>query len=217
VSRISIIATALAVVALSACSTGQGAETSSIDDRLRRDLNLAAATSLELVPSGAAKQANPLETTLLALPDPRVRQAAPAPSPARTRAPARSPRAVQRAPLDGDAEDTVVELAAVEPSEALAPAGGVALPRPASVSIETSSGGAVYEGVSRGPSTGEVIGVVLGTAAGIILRGGAVGIGDDDCERHRRGRRRPVYVARPGGLATTSRPVIIREPITRNR
>jgi hypothetical protein len=50
----------------------------------------------------------------------------------------------------------------------------------------------------------------VGTAAVIILRGGRVGIGDDDCELHRTGNRRPRYEPNRGGLTTTSRMPVVR-------
>jgi hypothetical protein len=206
VSIIRIAAVALAASVVVACAPGSPAAT--VDESLRRDLDLAASTSLELAPSGAARS-SAMETMLLAVPEPVARQAAVVRSPGRAPSPAPRRAAVTSAAVSGDLDDSVVELASVETTPEAAP-GGVALPRPAAVPVGSTSSGDVYAGGSRGPTTGEVIGVAVGTAAVIILRGGRVGIGDDDCELHRTGNRRPRYEPSRGGLTTTSRMPVVR-------
>lgn len=186
-----------AMLLASACR-GRDA-TAAADPDLQRDLAAAGSDRIDLAASNATPVAtvSALESAPLAAP-------APAPKPRRRNGPrvTRSEAPTEEAaPVQEVAEAPVPEPEPSPEIDQAATQQGVALPRP--VPQLPTSGGAGGEGTwGRGPSTGEVIGTMIG----VVIRGG--GVGDDHCDPRTDGRRggtggrRPIYRPIPDGQAT---------------
>lgn len=165
------------VLAAAACGRADARETTVTDD-LRRDLDLAAAAGVELAPAGGgARIVSAVE---------RVPQRAPSRA---SRATARRP---ERAPAPApEPEAEVVAEVAEQPAEAVAAsaAPSIDLVEASMPDVRVASTGRVGEG-DRGAGGG-----IIGAIGGVVIRGGGVGMGDDDCEIHpgaRRGRGIPA-------------------------
>jgi hypothetical protein len=178
-------------VMIAACdrSAGVPAESSgAISDELRRDLQLAATSGIEL----AATDFQP-RRFVSGIEQP------PGPGPERARSPKPQPRPkAKQAPepdvvtvATAEIEPEIVDIAAA-PTEAPAPVSTVPVPVP--FPTQPANGGDARDG-------GRGSGGVLGGIIGVVIRGGAVG--EDRCEIHRGGRRRGGLP--PGGIAINTR------------
>ena len=168
-----------AALLIAACGRADARETTVTDD-LQRDLDLAQASTLELAPAGTPSlTVSPLERT----PD-RAPSTASRVSTGRRPRPAPVPVAVP----DAEPEVAVAPEPTVE-TETPTDAPSIDLVE-ASLPPVVASTGRVGEG-DRGAGGG-----IIGAIGGVVIRGGGVGMGDDDCEIHpRRGRGIP-----PGGV-----------------
>ena len=165
------------VLAAAACGRADARETTVTDD-LRRDLDLAAAAGVELAPvGGGARIVSAVE---------RVPQRAPSTA---SRAAARRP---QRAPAPApEPEPEAIAEVAERPAEDAVTGGApsIDLVEASMPDVRVASTGRVGEG-DRGAGGG-----IIGAIGGVVIRGGGVGMGDDDCEIHpgaRRGRGIPA-------------------------
>lgn len=198
----------LAVAAVACGRDATSADQASAD--LQRDMELAAASSVELASSQSMVPGFiPTETKPTSKPKP-----APVVKKAAGNKAVSSPKPTVKA-------EPVQEVAATEAPEpqviASAPAPEVedipesslpAMGRPVPVPVSMpSSGGDVAMGGSTGSSTGSTVGAVLGGILGAVIRGGSVD--GDNCEIHqqpRGGNRRPVYQPNPIGVGSTRFP-----------
>lgn len=195
--RISIRSLLLGAGALALLAACRGRDsTAATDPDLQRDLAAAGSDPIDLAATNQASTAtvSALEAPPLSAPEPR-------PRPRRNP----GPRVVPDPAPTVEAQEVVTEVAeAPEPEPEPSPVvdeapvqQGVALPRP--VPQVPSSGGAGNDGTwGRGPSAGDVIGVVI--------RGGYPG--EDHCDPRvdgRRGGRRypPIYRPIPDGQTAT--------------
>ena len=169
------------VLVLTACGRADARETTVTDD-LRRDLDLAQASVVQLAPAGATG------LTVSAV----ERTPVQAPSTGRRVSTARTPR---RAPVAAADPESVPDAAGTE--EPAVETGTVASDAPsidlaeARLPTTIASGGGDGEG-----DRGGVGGAIIGAIGGVIIRGGGVGGGHDDCEIHPIGGRRIP----PGGV-----------------
>jgi hypothetical protein len=192
-----MLAVGLSAVVLAACGKNGASPNRAMNDDLKRDLQLASSSSLDLASQQASKG--------FALTE--IAQSS-APSPSLTVKRGAGPKAVKsRTPTVKAAPDATVESKAEEPTaEVMAPAPSPtteptpdpmapAVPRPSPTPIDPN-GGAGARGQNGGgpnPGAGDGGGSILGGIFGAILRGGVVD--GDHCDPRRDGRRggRPPY------------------------
>jgi len=204
---------------------GRDERTSSMNDELKHDLELAASSATTLASAQDANTYAPTEIAPRARPEkaPTLKKGA-GPKSVRSKTPT-----VKAAPQSEVAESESQEMqVSMTPSSSPAPTSAPAepsvdesvpaVPRPVPASIPVSQPtdqGTVSQGSTTGTSTGEVVGSVLGGILGAVIRGGGsggiyVGRGDGDrCEIHRpQGSNRPqprgggVYRPSPRGTGT---------------
>jgi hypothetical protein len=181
-----------ATLALAACSTKKTA----VNDEFKKDLELASSSDGIAVGSGATNQGLQVVSA--------IERTAPAP---KTPAPSSRVRKYHKAP-DATIAPVLVEapstVATPEPAPvttapvAVDPAPPVS-PRPQPQVVNYPVGGNPGT-ISRGPSTGEIIGAVLGAVLrGAVVHGGGDG---DSCDPRTEGRNRGTMVNRrfPGGM-----------------
>ena len=190
----SIMAVGLSAVVLAACGRN-GTPNRQMSDDLKRDLQLATTSGLDLASQQRSK----------AFPLTEIPQSS-SPSPAPTLKKAAGPKAVRskhptvkaspEPSVVANAEEPQVEIAQREPSPTTEPApepAAPAVPRPSPTATDPNGEGA-HGHSGNGPTAGagDGGGSVIGTIFGVILRGG---IGDGDhCDPRtdsRRGRRIP--------------------------
>jgi hypothetical protein len=166
----------LATAGIAAC--GDARATAAASDDLKRDLQLASSTTMNLV-------APPVDSTLLS-----ATEAAPkaAPAPAKVVKRAQGPRAIAT-PTPTVRAEPVTEVAALDESEesmtvAEAPAPEVA--EPVAVAPRPAPPAGDYGDGINGGGVG-----ASGGGTGVVIRGG--GVDGDNCELHRRRPGSPVY------------------------
>ena len=195
---------ALAVVAAAAC--GDARANDATQNELKRDLELASATTMKLAtPAVDSALLSAMETKPLRAPEPStvVRRGA------GTRAVRSETPTVEAEPeldLAAEGESEVTETVAAAPAPEPITEPVAVAPRPQPAIIQT--GGAGDYGVGTGGMGGGG-GGMGGGGGGVVIRGG--GVHGDNCEIHRRG----------GGGIYTRGPLIIpqttaRTPSTRN-
>jgi hypothetical protein len=166
-----------------------------MNDDLKRDLQLASSSSLDLASQQAAK---PFALTELG-----QSSAAPAPSlalkkgagPKAVKSKTPTVKAAPDASIDAKAEDPTVEVMAQAPSPRTEPTPdptAPAVPRPSPTPIDPNGGQGAHgqNGGGSNPGAGDGGGSILGGIFGAIIRGGVVD--GDHCDprndgRHRRG------------------------------
>lgn len=175
-----LLVPSLVLAAAAACGRADARETTVTDD-LRRDLDLAAAAGVELAPAGGGAR---IVSAVERVPQRALSTA----SRVATRRPQRAPE-----PAPEPEADVVAEVAE-QPAEVVgtSAAPSIDLVEASMPDVRVASTGRVGEG-DRGAGGG-----IIGAIGGVVIRGGGVGMGDDDCEIHpgaRRGRGIP-----PGGV-----------------
>ena len=194
--RIALLPIALTAVVAVGCSQSSTPSDRQLSDDLKRDLQLASSTSLDLASKQAAA-AFPLTEVPIkssASTSPTVRKAA-GPKAVSSKTP--TVKATPEPTLAVEAEHTEEQVTVEAPSAVMEPVpepDAPAVPRPSPVNPAPSGDGSWGRG-GTGSSGG---GAVLGGIFGVIIRGG--GVDGDRCEIHdRRGRNRRggVYSAPP--------------------
>ena len=194
----SSIAVGLSAVFLAACGKNGASPNRAMNDDLKRDLQLASSTSLDLASQQAAK---PYALTEI------PQNAAPSPSPTIKRG--AGPKAVRSktptvkaspdATIESKAEEPTVDVMAQAPSPTVEPTpdpAAPAVPRPSPTPTDPNGGEGAHgqHGGGPNPGAGDGGGSILGGIFGVIIRGGVVD--GDHCDPRtdgRRGARRPPY------------------------
>ncbi len=179
-----------AVAAITACGDSRG--TDAAQDDLRRDLELASSTTMNLAaPTVDSSLLNAMETTPASAPAPAiVVRRAPGPRSVRSQTPTvRATPAVDVAALD-EVDEVKSESEAPAPEEVTEPVAVAPRPAPPAGDYGTgiNGGGAGVYGGGGG---------VYGGGTGVVIRGG--GVDGDNCELHRRRPGSPVYGGGYGG------------------
>ena len=218
VMRCSVLAVGLSTVLLAACGKNGASPNRAMSDDLKRDLQMASSSDLNLASQQASKSFALTEigqTSALA-PAKTLKRSA-GPKAVRSKAPTvkASPENSTAASAD---QPTVQEVAQTpaQPSEATTEASAPAVPRPSPTPVNPNAGqgGSGQSGAGTSTGSGEGVGAVLGGIFGAILRGGVVD--GDHCDPRTDGRhRRPspqlpndggVYMPPPRGGIYRPRP-----------
>ena len=193
-------AAAAAALALGACGGGGGASTAALDDGLRRDLQLAAASSVELAGGASDRQTARFVSAVEGAPQSEGRDVTRADrrGTVRHRAPTRGVRRVAESRPAPAAEEAPPEAQAVAEAPAAVVASNDEAPAPEPADTPAPSPEPERPVAVGGPSAGEDRGEIEegrrgrrgngGGWIGVVIRGG--GVGDvDHCERDMPGRR----------------------------
>ena len=199
-----MLAFGLSAVVLAACGKNGGSPNRAMSDDLKKDLQLASSSGLDLASQQASKGFALTEIAQSSAPSPapNVKKAA-GPKAVKSKTPT-----VKAAPdnsIESKAAEPTAEVMAQAPSPTTVPAPdpmAPAVPRPSPTPIDASAGegarGQNGGGPTPGAGDGGGGGSVLGGIFGTILRGGVVD--GDHCDPRTDGRRRgrPTY----GGPST---------------
>lgn len=203
VMRSSLVAVSLSAVVLAACGKNGASPNRAMNDDLKRDLQLASSSGLDLASQQAAKGFALTEIAQTSAPSPAltVRKGA-GPKAVKSKTP--TVKAAPDASIDSKAEEPTVEVMAPAPSPTTEPTPdptAPAVPRPSPTPIDPNGGEGARgrNGGGPNPGAGDGGGSILGGILGAILRGGVVD--GDHCDPRtegRHGRPRPPY----GGPST---------------
>ena len=191
--RISLLPVVLLAVAVVACSKSSAPADSQLNDDLKRDLQLASSTSLDLASkqSAASFPLTEVPVTASKAPSTSVRKAA-GPKAVRSKAP--TVKATPEPTPAVETEEAQVESMVETPSPVVEPEpapDAPAVPRPSPVNPVPAGDGSWGRGGNGGGTGGSTGGTILGGIFGVVIRGG--GVDGDRCEIHdRRGRNRPT-------------------------
>ena len=213
VMRSSMVAVGLSAVVLAAC--GKNQPNRAMTDDLKRDLQAASTSDLNLASQQAGKSFALTEIGEQSAPAPaKVLKRASGPKAVRSKAPT-----VKASPTNTVAAETAqptVQQVSQAPSPEPAPtteAPAPAVPRPSPMPANPNAGqgapGRDGGGSSAGSGDGGGIGAVLGGIFGAVIRGGVVDGDHCDPRSDGRGRRRPPYGypgGYPGGYPTSPYP-----------
>ncbi|MFL5615518.1 MAG: hypothetical protein ACJ796_17750 [Gemmatimonadaceae bacterium] len=205
VLRSSAMAVGVSAVVLAGCAKNSASPNRAMNDDLKRDLQLASSSSLDLASQQASKSFALTEIGQSSAPAPAttIRKAA-GPKAVRSKAPT-----VKAAPEPTPAVNTVeatTTVAVEAPAPVTAPvpdATAPAVPRPSPTPVDPNGGEGAHgqNGGGAAQGSGDGGGSILGTIFGAIIRGGTVD--GDHCDP-RGGRRGPprggVYVPGPYSL-----------------
>ena len=193
-------AAAAAALALGACGGGSGASTASLDDGLRRDLQLAAASSVEMAGGAREAQRTRFVSAVEGAPQREGNDVTRADrrGTVRHKAPTRGVRRVAESRPAPAAEEAPAETQAEVEAPAAVVASNDAAPAPAPADTPAPSPEPEQPVAVGGPSAGQDQGEIDegrrgrrgngGGWIGVVIRGG--GVGDvDHCERDMPGRR----------------------------
>ena len=203
VMRASMLAVGLSAVVLAACGKNGASPNRAMNDDLKRDLQLASSSGLDLASQQASKGFALTEIAKSSAPSPAptVRKGT-GPKAVRSKTP--TVKAAPDASIESKAEEPTTEVMAQAPSptteqtpDPMAPA----VPRPSPTPVDPNGGYGTrgQNGGGPNPGAGDGGGSVLGGIFGAILRGGVVD--GDHCDPRtdrRHGRPRPPY----GGPST---------------
>ena len=202
VMRSSMVAVGLASVVLAACGKNGASPNRAMNDDLKRDLQLASSSGLDLASQQAAKGFALTEIAQSSAPSPApaVKKGA-GPNAVRSKTP--TVKAAPDASIESKAEEPTTQVMAQAPSpttEQVPDPAAPAVPRPSPMPIDPNGGEGArgQNGGGPNPGAGDGGGSVLGGIFGAILRGGVVD--GDHCDPRTDGRhgRRPPY----GGPST---------------
>lgn len=202
VMRSSMVAVGLASVVLAACGKNGASPNRAMNDDLKRDLQLASSSGLDLASQQAAKGFALTEIAQSSAPSPApaVKKGA-GPKAVRSKTP--TVKAAPDASIESKAEEPTTQVMAQAPSpttEQVPDPAAPAVPRPSPMPIDPNGGEGArgQNGGGPNPGAGDGGGSVLGGIFGAILRGGVVD--GDHCDPRTDGRhgRRPPY----GGPST---------------
>src|SRR3954452_14523347 len=196
-TRSSMLAVGLSAVVLAACGKNGASPNRAMSDDLKKDLQLASSSGLDLASQQASKGFALTEIAQSSAPSPTttVKKGA-GPKAVKSKAP--TVKAAPDASIDSKAEEPTTEVMAQAPSptteQVLDPA-APAVPRPSPTPIDPNSGEGARRptGVGPNPGAGDGGGSIRGGIFGAILRGGVVD--GDHCDPRTDGRRRgrPPY------------------------
>jgi hypothetical protein len=196
VLRSSVFAVGLSAVVLAACGKNEAPTNRAMNDDLKRDLQLASSSELDLASRQAAKSFPLTEIGQNSAPSPSTSlKKAAGPKAVKSKTP--SVKAAPEPTIATEAEQPQSEVATETPAPTVAQApepSAPAVPRPSPVPIDPNAGvgagGQNGGSATAGPSNGG--GSILGTIFGAVIRGGVVD--GDHCDPRtdgRRGGRRP--------------------------
>jgi hypothetical protein len=202
-TRSSMLAVGLSAVVLAACGKNGASPNRAMSDDLKRDLQLASSSGLDLASQQASKGFALTEIAQSSAPSPTttVKKGA-GPKAVKSKAP--TVKAAPDASVDSKAEEPTTEVMAQAPSpttEQVPDPAAPAVPRPSPTPIDPNGGEGArgQNGGGPNPGAGDGGGSVLGGIFGAILRGGVVD--GDHCDPRTDGRRhgRPPY-SRPSNF-----------------
>ena len=207
VMRSSMLAVGLSAVVLAACGKNGASPNRAMNDDLKRDLQLASSSSLDLASQQASKNYALTEIPQSSAPSPAltVKKGA-GPKAVRSKTP--TVKAAPDASIESKAEEPTTEVMVQAPSptteqtpDPMAPA----VPRPSPTPIDPNGGEGARgrNGGGPNPGAGDGGGSILGGIFGAILRGGVVD--GDHCDP--RTDRRPHGRRPGGGYGTTPLPI----------
>ncbi len=207
VMRSSMLAVGLSAVVLAACGKNGASPNRAMNDDLKRDLQLASSSGLDLASQQAAKgfALTEIGQSSAPSPAPAIKKGA-GPKAVRSKTP--TVKAAPDASIESKAEEPTTEVMAQAPSpttEQVPDPVAPAVPRPSPTPINPN-GGEGAQGQNGGgpnPGAGDGGGSVLGGIFGAILRGGVVD--GDHCDPRRDGRRGGPHSG--GGYGTTPLPI----------
>jgi hypothetical protein len=189
----SAIAIGVSALILAACGRNGASSNQAMNDDLKRDLQLASSTSLDLASQQSSKTFALTEIGQSAAPAPAtaVRKGA-GPKAVRSKRP--TVKAAPEPTVAVQSEKPTTEVAVEAPSPNTAPvpdASAPAVPRPSSTPTDPNGGEGAHgrNGGGPNPGAGDGGGSILGSIFGAIIRGGTVD--GDHCDPRGRGRRGP--------------------------
>jgi len=209
-----MLAVGLSAVVLAACGKNGASPNRAMSDDLKRDLQLASSSGLDLASQQASKGFALTEIAQSSAPTsaPTVKKGA-GPKAVKSKAPT-----VKAAPdnsIDSKAEEPTVQVMAQAPSPTTEPTPdpmAPAVPRPSPTPIDPNGGEGArgQNGGGPNPGAGDGGGSVLGGIFGVIIRGGVVD--GDHCDPRRDRPRGPrsgggygtspiPFPTRPGGIS----------------
>jgi hypothetical protein len=179
---------ALLSVSVLAVACGKDAARTTVNDDLKRDLDLAASSATVLASAQAANAFSPTEVAPAAAPEiKKTLKKGAGPKAVRSKAPTvkATPEPVEVA--EAESPSLMVTSVASAPESAPDPSvdnsmPAVPRPTPAAIPVSYPSG----QGADNGSGAGSGVGAVLGGILGAVIRGGAVD--GDRCEIHQRPR-----------------------------
>lgn len=202
VMRSSMLAVGLSAVVLAACGKNGASPNQAMSDDLKRDLQAASSSSLDLASQQASKGFALTEIAQSSAPSPAstVRKGA-GPKAVKSKTP--TVKASPDNSIQSKAEEPTVEVMAQAPSPTTEPTpdpAAPAVPRPSPTPIDPNGGEGARgrNGGGPNPGAGDGGGSILGGIFGVIIRGGVVD--GDHCDPRTDGRHghRPPY----GGPST---------------
>ena len=201
--KVSMIPVVLSAVVLSACGKSSTRADGAISDELKRDLQMASSTSLDLA-SRQSAAAFPLTELPAATPSPSttLRKSA-GPKAVRSRTP--TVKAAPEPTVATEVEEPEVEVTAEAPSPTLEPMpepDAPAVPRPSPINPAPAGDGSWGRNGGGSAPGGVGGGSVLGGIFGVVIRGG--GVDGDRCEIHNRRPRNRAGILN-GGIYTGPR------------
>jgi hypothetical protein len=198
--RSPMLAVGLAVV-LAACGKNSASPNRAMNDDLKRDLQLASSSSLDLASQQASKSFALTEIGQSSVPSPSlaVRKGA-GPKAVKSKAP--TVKAAPAPTVDTKAEEPTTQVMAQAPSPTTEPTPdptAPAVPRPSPTPIDPNGGEGAHgqNGGGSNPGAGDGGGSILGGIFGAIIRGGVVDGDHCDPRTDRRGRGRGNYPNTP--------------------
>lgn len=190
--RSSMFTVGITAVVVAACGKN-GAPNRPMSDDLKRDLQLASSSSLDLASHQAASSFPLTEVPISSAPSPtRTLKKGAGPKAVRSKKP--TVKATPQPTVVADAESPETEVSQKAPSPTTEPVSdpsAPAVPRPSPVPTDPNGGEGAHgqNGGGENPGVGGGIGAVIGGIFGAILRGGVVD--GDHCDPRRDGRGRP--------------------------
>ena len=207
-----MLAVGLSAVVLAACGKNGASPNRAMNDDLKRDLQAASSSSLDLASQQAAKgfALTEIAQTSAPSPAPTVKKGA-GPKAVKSKTP--TVKAAPDATIDAKAEEPTVEVMAPAPSPTTEPTPdptAPAVPRPSPTPIDPNGGEGARgrNGGGPNPGAGDGGGSILGGIFGAILRGGVVD--GDHCDPRTDGRHR-------GGRPNGTHPNWPNNPVPRGR
>ena len=211
VLRSSIFAVGLSAVVLAACGRNGAPTNRAMSDDLKRDLQLASSSGLDLASHQAASSFPLTEVPISSAPAPTktLKRATSGPKAVKSKRP--TVKATPEPTVVANAEEPETEVNGKAPSPTTEPVpdpSAPAVPRPSPIPTDPNGGEGAHgrDGSGQNPGSGGGVGAVIGGIFGVILRGGVVDGDRCDPRTEGRGRRRlppPYYpnypTPMPGG------------------
>ena len=194
-----MFAVGLSAVVVAACGKNVGTANRAMSDDLKRDLQLASSTSLDLASQQAAKSFPLTEIPISSAPAPtRALKKAAGPKAVRSKKPTVKATPEPTVVANAEVPETEVNQKAPSPTtEPVPEPSAPAVPRPSPVPTDPNGGEGAHgqNGSGGNPGSGGGIGAVIGGIFGAILRGGVVD--GDHCDPRSDGRGRPHRLPPP--------------------